>query len=310
MEQIPAEEMEDVIVGLHANRTLQTLVLLGNDLGSKPGMMGALFDSIQHNEHLVSLNLTQTNIGTCDILPEGWTYTTDRDLTCVTNSRYDECYCYAGENHDLPPAGAKSSSVVALIDGLQNHKALTSVNVLNNKICVEQAHELIQILERKDRLKTLCGLKGEETELDQLRGFYEGEVVLIANEIKTHRALTFINCPRYYGEPWYAPLDLAKLFTAAKHQAIVVACEGYGEYVAYDDDEDDEEDDEEDDDENDNERGPQSIYFRPQFIRFGNVDNAPMRDLLTALRAIRGVRDDVLVAGMPTHLLKRILEWL
>ena len=80
MEQIPTEEMEDVIVGLHANRTLQTLVLLGNDLGSKPGMMGALFDSIQHNEHLVSLNLTQTNIGTCDILPEGWRYTTYPDL--------------------------------------------------------------------------------------------------------------------------------------------------------------------------------------------------------------------------------------
>lgn len=35
-----------------------------------------------------------------------------------------------------------------------------------------------------------------------------------------------------------------------------------------------------------------------------------MRDLLTALRAIGSVRDDVLVAGMTTHLLKRILEWL
>ena len=45
-------------------------------------------------------------------------------------------------------------------------EAISSVNVLGNFIGVEQAQELINALQAKDTLTTLCGFSGDETELD------------------------------------------------------------------------------------------------------------------------------------------------
>ena len=45
-------------------------------------------------------------------------------------------------------------------------RALTSVNILANYIGTERANELIEVLDRSEQLETLCGFKGDETELN------------------------------------------------------------------------------------------------------------------------------------------------
>jgi hypothetical protein len=75
--------------------------------------------------------------------------------------------------------------------GLADNGAISSVNLLKNNIPVEQAQELVKIMQSKEKLITLCGLSKEETELDlsgqRLRA---GDAVLIANDISNMRALS------------------------------------------------------------------------------------------------------------------------
>ena len=68
--------------------------------------------------------------------------------------------------------------------------ALASVNILKNKMPVEQAQTLVEIMRSKDLLTTLCGLTGKETELDfSKQGLGAGDAVLIANDIRDNGAL-------------------------------------------------------------------------------------------------------------------------
>ena len=71
---------------------------------------------------------------------------------------------------------------------------MTSFNMLNNKIAVEQAHALVEIMHSKHSLTSLCGLNGMETELDlSNQGLRTGDAVLIANDIVDNRTLTSLN---------------------------------------------------------------------------------------------------------------------
>ena len=71
------------------------------------------------------------------------------------------------------------------------------MNLLKNRIPVEQAQELVKIMQSKEKLVTLCGLSKEETALDfsgrtgQRLG--AGDAVLIANDISDMRALSVLN---------------------------------------------------------------------------------------------------------------------
>jgi hypothetical protein len=83
------------------------------------------------------------------------------------------------------------SGVIALADVISDMGALSSANLLKNNILVEQAQELVKIMHTRENLTTLCGLTGEETELDFRRqGLGAGDAVLIANDIKDNGALT------------------------------------------------------------------------------------------------------------------------
>ena len=53
-----------------------------------------------------------------------------------------------------------------LADGIKHNGTLTSVNILANYIGTERANELIEVLDRSEQLETLCGFKGDETELN------------------------------------------------------------------------------------------------------------------------------------------------
>jgi hypothetical protein len=72
--------------------------------------------------------------------------------------------------------------------------ALSSANLLGNKIPVEQAHELVAVMQSKEKLTTLCGFSREEAMLDvSNQGLGPGDAVLITNDISDMRALSSAN---------------------------------------------------------------------------------------------------------------------
>jgi hypothetical protein len=80
---------------------------------------------------------------------------------------------------------------------LQDMGALSSVNVLFNNIGTEQAQALANILKEHPALKSLCGNKGNETELDMSGEFNkrlgaEGAIML-APEIIDNGALSALS---------------------------------------------------------------------------------------------------------------------
>jgi hypothetical protein len=75
-----------------------------------------------------------------------------------------------------------------------HHRAISSINLLKNQIPVRQAQELVKIMQAKENLTTLCGLRREETELDfSHQDLGAGDVVLIANDIKNMRAISLVD---------------------------------------------------------------------------------------------------------------------
>jgi hypothetical protein len=75
-----------------------------------------------------------------------------------------------------------------------DNRAISSINLLKNRIPVEQAQELVKIMQRKEKLVTLCGLSKEEVELDfSGQDLHAGDAVLIANDISDMGALTSLD---------------------------------------------------------------------------------------------------------------------
>jgi hypothetical protein len=78
--------------------------------------------------------------------------------------------------------------------GIKDNGAISSINLLKNCIPVEQAQELVHIMQTKEMLITLCGLSKEESELDfSGQNLHAGDAVLIANDISDMRAMTSLN---------------------------------------------------------------------------------------------------------------------
>jgi hypothetical protein len=79
----------------------------------------------------------------------------------------------------------------ALANAIPDMGALSSVNLLGNEIPVEQAQELVAIMQSNKKLTTLCGFSREEATLDvSNQGLGPGDVVLIANDISDMRAIS------------------------------------------------------------------------------------------------------------------------
>jgi hypothetical protein len=93
--------------------------------------------------------------------------------------------------------GTEGALVIA--EYLDGNGALSSANLLGNSISVEQAQELVVIMQAKENLTTLCGLSGEETELDfSQQDLGAGDAVLITNDISDNGALTSLNLSSNY----------------------------------------------------------------------------------------------------------------
>jgi hypothetical protein len=91
--------------------------------------------------------------------------------------------------HRFAGAGA-----TALATATKDMAAISSVNLLLNNIGVDQAKDLVGILKEHPTLKSLCGNKGNETELDmrgKMRG--AGDAIMLVPEIVDNEALLFLN---------------------------------------------------------------------------------------------------------------------
>jgi hypothetical protein len=67
---------------------------------------------------------------------------------------------------NLAKNGINANDTKILAPALSDNAAISSVNVLFNDIGAEQAHALANVLKEHATLKSLCGNKGNETELD------------------------------------------------------------------------------------------------------------------------------------------------
>jgi Ran GTPase-activating protein (RanGAP) involved in mRNA processing and transport len=92
---------------------------------------------------------------------------------------------------DMSGKAMDTGDIIMLAAEIVGNGAISSVNLLGNAIPVEQAQDLVKIMQSKEKLITLCGLRKEETELDfSGRRLGAGDAVLIANDISDMGALT------------------------------------------------------------------------------------------------------------------------
>jgi hypothetical protein len=81
-----------------------------------------------------------------------------------------------------------------LAGAIKDMGAISSANLLGNQIPVEQAHELVKIMQSKEKLTTLCSFSREEATLDvSNQGLGPGDAVLIANDISDMGGLLVLN---------------------------------------------------------------------------------------------------------------------
>jgi Ran GTPase-activating protein (RanGAP) involved in mRNA processing and transport len=97
------------------------------------------------------------------------------------------------EETELDFSGQKlgAGDAVLIANDISNMRAISSVNVLFNDIGAEQAHALANILKEHATLKSLCGNKGNETQLD-MSGKKIGAdgAIMLAPEIADNEAIS------------------------------------------------------------------------------------------------------------------------
>jgi hypothetical protein len=107
--------------------------------------------------------------------------------------------------------------LAAIADAIKNMRAILSVNLLKNGIAVEQAQALVNILKEHPTLKSLCGNKGNETELDmsgKMTG--AGDAIMLAAEIIDNGGLLSLDLT----DNMLGERDMANIICVLKEHAI------------------------------------------------------------------------------------------
>jgi Ran GTPase-activating protein (RanGAP) involved in mRNA processing and transport len=103
---------------------------------------------------LSSLNLSSNTIGArWDGAQQKWVATPEGEH--ANHLSHPSC------SHCIPYVGP-----AAIADAIKDNGALSSANLLGNRIGIGQAKALASILKEHSTLKSLCGNRGDETELD------------------------------------------------------------------------------------------------------------------------------------------------
>ena len=151
----------------------------------KPDGVVALADALKTNRALVKLNLSRC-----------WLRGADAgkaigDMLATITSLKEIDLSGMGPN-GLASSDAEFAKALAV--GIGANGALVSVNILNNNIGTEQAQNLATVLKGHATLKSLCGNKGDETQLDMSGKWIGVEgAVMLAPEIVANGALTSLD---------------------------------------------------------------------------------------------------------------------
>jgi hypothetical protein len=96
---------------------------------------------------------------------------------------------------DFSGQGLGAGDAVFIANEIKDNGALLSANLLYNSIGTEQAHTLGSILKVHPTLKSLCGNKGDETELDMSNKMMSGaqDAIMLVAEIADNGAMTSLN---------------------------------------------------------------------------------------------------------------------
>jgi Ran GTPase-activating protein (RanGAP) involved in mRNA processing and transport len=176
---MPIESMKILCEIPFKDKTLTELDVSGKNLGTEGALVVAEF--LDGNGAMTSLDVSENKL-----LAKG------TELLAVALKGNQTLTALNISSNDMTNGGM--SGVIALADDIPDMGALLSTNFLGNKIPVEQARKVVEIMQSKMKLATLCGLSKEETELDfSGRGYGPGDAVLIANDIGDMRALTIAN---------------------------------------------------------------------------------------------------------------------
>jgi Ran GTPase-activating protein (RanGAP) involved in mRNA processing and transport len=119
------------------------------------------------------------------VLPEGW--------TAGVNANFALEYTDTdGRKQDQHPG--KPEGLIAVANAIQDMRAISSVNLLKNRIGVDQAEALASILKEHSTLKSLCGNKGDETQLDMSgKRMDAGDAIMLVPEIVDNGALLVLS---------------------------------------------------------------------------------------------------------------------
>jgi len=106
---------------------------------------------------------------------------------------------------DLSNKGLGPASGIVIAKLIEFNTALTSVNVLKNAIQMEAAKELVAVFWQHKTLKTLCGLKPDQTEADfRGQGLLPSHGILIAADLEFNTTMTSLtlvdNNLTYFGQ--------------------------------------------------------------------------------------------------------------
>jgi hypothetical protein len=141
------------------------------------------------------------------------------------------------DNQDRYPSGNIKGSLDGtgfakeLAVGISDNGALSCANVLKNGIDADQANALVSILKEHPTLKSLCGNKGDETELDMSGKMYgAGDAIMLVPELIDNGALTSLDLssnslgqpsdlPEGWSEPNPGNPDYRFEHTDGRHQA-------------------------------------------------------------------------------------------
>jgi hypothetical protein len=122
------------------------------------------------------------------VLPEGWTKTRDGPVSPFVFKHAD-----GREQKDDP---SKPEGIIAIASAIPDMGAISSVNLLQNEIGIDQTKALVSMLKEHPTLMSLCGNKGNETELGmsgKLKMKSPEDATMLVAEIVDNGALSSAN---------------------------------------------------------------------------------------------------------------------
>jgi hypothetical protein len=152
------------------------------NLGAGGAIIISAWITNKDNGALSVLNLAKNSLGEL-VLPKGWT----EDVDYVT---FESTYKHTDGREQKDKHPGKPEGIIAIANAIPNMGAISSINLLKNKIGIGQAEALASMLKEHPTLKSLCGNKGNETELD-MSGKMNGseDAIMLTAEIAGSGAL-------------------------------------------------------------------------------------------------------------------------